>query len=156
MTAPGDAAAVDPRNTGGFVMVQGVMARLTGRRLADCPWPRGSARAMCWRWGFKTRENILPPKRRRNISRETNPGRGRARVGNRGVYSEVEKAVLRLCDGNVVDHEIAAMLGRPHQGVRCKLTRLRKLAADRADAPRDDIALRQGFGGKAKASGGRP
>ena len=118
-------------NPGAWAMLCGALARVCGRRLADNPHPRGSPARQCWAYGWRTPDKPLRARAGRNISRETHPGRGRPRVGNRGQWSEAEIALLRFCSGGpgqVNTTDVAAMLGRPKQGVRAKRCRLRKEA----------------------------
>ena len=135
------AAPATPVNPGAWNMLCGAMARRCGKRLGANPHPRGTPGHVCWAYGW--RHPCRPV--RRNIPRETSrpglagggpkakgPGRGHARVGNRGVWSDAERALLRYCSGGadrVRTANLAAMLARPEQGVRAQRCRLRKEAA---------------------------
>lgn len=150
---PAPAAPATAVNPGAWNMLCGAMARRSGKRRGGNPHPRGTPGHVCWAYGW--RHPCRPA--RRNTPRETSrpglagggpkakgpgfaggapkakgPGRGHARVGNRGVWSEAELALLRYCSGGadqVRTANLAAMLGRPEQGVRAKRCRLRKEAA---------------------------
>ena len=131
------ATAVNP---GAWAMLCGAMARRCGKPLGGNPHRTRTPGRVCWAYGW---HNPCRPARR-NTPRETSrpelaaggpkakgPGRGHARVGNRGVWSEAEMALLRYCSGGadqVRTANLAAMLARPEQGVRAKRCRLRKEA----------------------------
>ena len=119
----------DAVNPGAWALLCGAMARRTGKRLVENPHPDGSPARKCWAYGWRHPERPQKTKAGRNVTRETHPGRGRARVGDRGQWSVDDLALLSFCSGGpdqVKTADMAAMLGRPKQGVRAKRCRVRK------------------------------
>lgn len=114
-------------NPGRWAMLKGLVAWHLKRRRGDNPYPEGSPGGRCWAHGF----TVLGRGRDKTVTRETiaKPGRGRAVTGDRREWSRADIALLRFCSGGegpVETRELAAILGRPEQGVRGKRHRLAK------------------------------
>jgi len=112
-------------------VLQGMTARIMGRPQSVNPHLRGSAQRALWLYGWGRRtwpkleaasDHSGDP--RRNVPRETHPGRGRARAGLRREYTAREDDVLRLCHGWLQTREIADILGRYPQSVTARMHRL--------------------------------
>ena len=110
-------------HSGNFAVLAGVMARATGLAAGECPYPAGSPQARCWAYGWATRDRADE-----TVSRETVVKQRARKAGKQPGWSASDLAVLAIC-GDMRDADLAAILGRSHQAVRCKLTRLRHPAA---------------------------
>ena len=105
-----------------FVILEGIFARLLGRKKGHCPYAEGPARRV-WLYAFESRS-------RRNRPRETTrlkPGRGRSALGEpRREWCGAELDLLAYAGEALTSEELGAMLGRSGQAVRIKLSQLRK------------------------------
>ncbi len=116
-------------NPGRWAIVRGLCAWHLGVARGANPEPAGSPAARCWDHGHQVIGRHRGQAPGRNVARETAPGRGRAWTGDRGEWSEADIELLVFCStgqGPVEARDVAAMTGRPEQGVRVKRTRLRK------------------------------
>lgn len=96
-----------------FCIVEGRSAKIWKNPASTNPYPRNSPEWRCWRWG-----HTLPLT---NVSRGTVSGDVRG-----ALYSESELWFLKWAGDNLTAVEIAGILNRSHQAVRCKLHRMRR------------------------------
>ena len=104
----------DLANAGVRAMLQGACARLCGRGVQACPYPADGPLALCWHYGWATRD-------RRYASPTGSASKGRD-------WTEQELVTLALCAGSVPTALLADMLGRSPGAVRTMLARQRQLS----------------------------
>ena len=101
-------------NAGAWAMLQGACARLRGRRVQACPYAADGPLALCWHYGWATRDR-----------RAASPNHATKR---RRDWTEQELVTLALCAGPVPTAILADMLGRTPAAVRTMLARQRQLS----------------------------
>lgn len=93
------------------------------------PYPKGDPRARAFGQAFE--REALVAARRLGIPRETreeteHPGRGRPRLGRRSEWRREEDWIAIICAACLGAPAVGRILGRPAQGVRNRLHRLRR------------------------------